>query len=196
MSDASNPRRILWERWRDPFVAAVEEHRRRGWFDSYEYADRPGMAGAYQGPCLFGPAGIVPLNELNSPSKNFNLWVGHTSFDIDQSSFDRMKVVPGVEVLKVWTRYRFWLGVAKAFEETRVKRDVLAAASPPAPPARDPLAGLKGTLASRHRYWAIVRREDGKYDVAGGDSREEVEGKVRLLGGRPLGVVTSWDGGK
>lgn len=188
------PRRIIWLKWKDPFVSALQEHKQKGWHDSYEYLERPGQVGLYQGPALFGPAGIIPLNELNSPSKNFNLWVGHTSFDLDDPTLDRMERVPGVEVLKVWTRYRFWLGVGKAFEEERVKRGVLlAAAGPPPPRPEGGLGRVCRHLAGKYPFWAVAEMPNGRLVPVGGDGREDVERAVRERAAGAKRVVTSWD---
>ncbi len=199
---AVNPVRIMWLKWHDPFAAAMKEHREKGWTDGYEYMDRPGQAGAYQGPYMFGPAGIIPLNELNSPGRTFNLWVGHTSFDLDRPTLARMAKVPGVEVLRVWTRYRFWLGVAKAFEEERVKNAVFVAARPIIPPPAATVAAVKPSvldgfrkhLAGKYRFWAVVEMPNGKLHPIGSDERATVEEQVAARKDVARQIFTSWEG--
>lgn len=196
MTGSINPRRILWEKWTDPLLAAVNEHKEKtGWQDSYAYLERPGQIGAYQGPMLIGPAGFIPLNELNVPSRNFNLWIGHTSFVLDKPTIDRMKQVPGVEVFHLWSPYRFWLGVGRAFEENEVKKAVLAAASPPAAPDSIDVAleAMKKAAASRYQHWAVFVLKDGKLAMAGGNSREEVETQVREHADQTQQVIVSWN---
>lgn len=205
--EPANPHRIIFKKWVDPFRVAMNEHKERGWSDSYKYLDNPGQVGAYQGPMLAGPIGFIPINEMNCPSKNFNLWVGHTSFELDQPTLNRMKVVPGVEVLKVWTRYRFWLGVGAAFEENEVKKAVALASKPPVEKTKlektvekivnedASLEVLKKTVAGKFQHWAIFVMENGKLDVAGGDDREKVEAKIEERSGHYKRVVTSWDKG-
>lgn len=185
------PFRIIWEKWKDPFLAAVKEE---GWHDSYE---RPGQVGVYQGPMLAGPAGLIPLNELNVPSKNFNLWVGHCSFLLDYPTFDRMKVVPGVEVIKPWTPYRFWLGIGRAFEEKTVKRLVLEAAKVPNRRAKiesdDLLRVVTRTAASQYKHWAVFLLENGKITISGSDDIAQVEAQVRERASQSKRIITSWD---
>lgn len=193
--ETAAPRRIIWDKWVDPILAAVKEHRERGWHDSYEYLDRPGQVGVYQGPFMGGPAGIIPLNELNAPSKNFNLWVGHASFHLSRPVLLRMARVPGVEILKVWTPYRFWLGVGRAFEEREVKAAVLEAACP-RPRRAAPLDGLKRQLSARHKAWAIFSLPDGRLDAVGGDGPEEVMRLVRERSESPQRLITSWGAGR
>lgn len=191
-----NPVRILWIKWQDPLTAAMKEHQEKGWTDSYEYMDRPGQVTMYQGPCIIGPAGIIPLNELNSPSRTFNLWVGHASFNIDNSAVHRMAQVAGVEVLRVWTRYRFWLGIGKAFEEESVKRSVFEASRPVVPQAKvkpTVIDGVQKHLAGKYLFWAVVQMPNGKLHPVGGDDRASVEEQVALFRDSARMVFTSWN---
>jgi hypothetical protein len=200
-----NPRRILFSKWVDPFRVAIEEHKEKGWKDTYSYLENPGQVGVYQGPMIVGPIGFIPVNELNSPSKNFNLWVGHCSFDLDEPTIKRMMEVPGVEIFRVWTRYRFWLGIGKAFEEEEVKRAVYSASALPAEQtplekAADKIVNedqgieiLKKTATAKYQFWAIFIMENGKLDVAGADNKEQVQASIEKRLGNFKRVVTSWD---
>ena len=55
---------------------------------------------------------------------NFDCWVGHTNFDITPSVFKTLNKTMGVEVLKVCSRYRFFLGVGKMFDFKEVRKEI------------------------------------------------------------------------
>jgi len=55
---------------------------------------------------------------------NFDCWVGHTNFDITPSVFKVLNKTKGVEVLKVCSRYRFFLGVGKMFDFKDVRKQI------------------------------------------------------------------------
>jgi hypothetical protein len=73
---------------------------------------------------FFTPLGPVPLNEHNDPEKIFNFWVGHTNFNINKDIKKIINKTDGVEVLNVFTRYRFRIGVGRVFAVKDVTRDI------------------------------------------------------------------------
>jgi len=66
------------------------------------------------------PMGIIPLTENTASSKIFNFWVGHTNFNITETVANIIEVTPGVETLDIFTRYRFRIGIGKAFKDSDV----------------------------------------------------------------------------
>jgi hypothetical protein len=76
------------------------------------------------GLVFFTPLGPVPLNENNDPGKIFNFWVGHTNFNISPKIKEIIRNSDGVEILNVYTRYRFRIGVGKVFSPKNVTRDI------------------------------------------------------------------------
>jgi len=54
----------------------------------------------------------------------FDCWIGHTNFDITPSVKRALNEVNGVEVLKICSRYRFFIGVGKMFEFKTVREDI------------------------------------------------------------------------
>ena len=55
-------------------------------------------------------------------SSNFDCWVGHTNFDITPSVFNAMNELEGIEILKVFSRYRFFIGVGRMFKFKNVRK--------------------------------------------------------------------------
>ena len=55
---------------------------------------------------------------------SFDCWVGHTNFDITPTVKKTISEIKGVEVLKVTSRYRFFIGVGKMFKFTNVRSDI------------------------------------------------------------------------
>jgi hypothetical protein len=55
---------------------------------------------------------------------SFDCWIGHTNFDITNSVKDILNKVSGVELLKVCSRYRFFIGVGHMFDFKNVRNDI------------------------------------------------------------------------
>ena len=57
-------------------------------------------------------------------ASNFDCWVGHTNFDITPVIFGTLNKIRGVELLKICSRYRFFIGIGKMFKFRNVRRDL------------------------------------------------------------------------
>ena len=55
---------------------------------------------------------------------NFDCWVGHTNFDITPKIKKDLDSVSGIEVLKIFSRYRFFIGVGKMFDFKNVRNNI------------------------------------------------------------------------
>ena len=73
-------------------------------------------------------APILPItNQLIediSMLSSFDCWIGHTNFDITHEIKNKLDKTPGVEVLKILSRYRFFIGVRKLFNFKNVRKDI------------------------------------------------------------------------
>jgi len=71
------------------------------------------------------PLGPYPEDSLLKPSDRWDCWIAHTNFDITTDMAEKLETeVGGVEALKVIGRYSFFIGVAKLFDITEVRKDV------------------------------------------------------------------------
>lgn len=72
--------------------------------------------------------GIIPMSEelLKEVTilSNFDCWMGHTNFDITPSIKQKLNDTPGVEVLKICSRYRFFVGVGTMFDFRDVRKNI------------------------------------------------------------------------
>jgi uncharacterized secreted protein with C-terminal beta-propeller domain len=55
---------------------------------------------------------------------NFDCWIGHTNFDITNDTKKILDATEGVEVLKIFSRYRFFIGVGKMFKFQNVRNNI------------------------------------------------------------------------
>jgi hypothetical protein len=53
---------------------------------------------------------------------NYDCWVGHTNFDITEEVRDIIDTCKGVEILKVHSRYRFFVGIGRMFDFSEVRQ--------------------------------------------------------------------------
>lgn len=151
--------------------------------------------GSLTGPCLVGPMGVVPVHEEILPGRMFNFWMGHTNFDLSPSVVDTISEVPGVETLDVFTRYRFRMGIGKAFSASDVKQAVDRAVKIEnvfEPKPAEKLASVKAMLARKYKFWAIYVMPDGHHEMAGGNSADEVMTKGKRFQESAKEVSKSW----
>lgn len=104
---------LLWEKWKDPFQPISDDD------DDMPYKDKH-----ERGRGIVTAMGVIPITEHNSPGKIFNFWVAHSNVSITPAIKNRIKKIPGIEVLKVLTRYRIQIGIGKLFDEDNVKLSV------------------------------------------------------------------------
>ncbi len=196
-------KKIVWEKWIDPFIIEDKEEEPEPYRDSYEKAER-GQQKQNLGPVLVGPMGIIPVTENNTPSKIYNFWMGHTNFNISEDVADVINKAPGVETFDIFSRYRFRIAIGKAFtsDEDPFGRSVLLHIQEKLCPKQErmvivkdpkhtPLSLLKTHLCSKYEHWAIFVLPDGTLDPKGAASKEELLAEVELRNGKT--VATSWE---
>lgn len=71
---------------------------------------------------------IVPLSESIvqevALSSSFDCWVGHTNFNITPEIKRKIEQVDGIEILKIFSRYRFFIGIGRMFNFKEVRQDI------------------------------------------------------------------------
>ena len=55
---------------------------------------------------------------------NFDCWLGHTNFNISKDVKNNLNKVNGIEVLKICSRYRFFIGVGRMFDFPKVRTEI------------------------------------------------------------------------
>jgi len=55
---------------------------------------------------------------------NFECWIGHTNFDVTPKIKDKLNKIQGVEVLKIFSRYRFFVGIGQMFDFQNIRYDI------------------------------------------------------------------------
>ena len=55
---------------------------------------------------------------------NFDCWIGHTNFDITKDIKNILNSIDGVEVMRICSRYRFFIGVGKMFDFKNVRSHI------------------------------------------------------------------------
>lgn len=71
---------------------------------------------------------IIPITdklmEDISMLSSFDCWIGYTNFDLTHSTKDILNKVPGIELLKIFSRYRFFIGIGTMFDFANVRNDI------------------------------------------------------------------------
>lgn len=139
---------IIWEKWVDPFGKNIDEAK---WTDyTNDIHDIPILhSNTHIDPeeddidelsdhdtsynktpiedpirVIASPLGLIPYNEYTASSKIFNFWLGHCNFDITPTIKDVIEKTDGVEILDIFTRYRFRIAVGKCFNDADVMSNI------------------------------------------------------------------------
>jgi hypothetical protein len=70
------------------------------------------------------PFGVFKIDHKLNPYYNYKFYVGHTNFDITHEVSDMIEQCPGVEVLRIISRYRFIIAVGNAFDQALVRKSI------------------------------------------------------------------------
>lgn len=114
---------IIWQKWQDELVDELDNVESE-FEDAEEPDDEHHHEKISKQLVMITPMGILPYNSANICMKNFNLWLGHTNFSLSSTIASLLESVDGVETLDIFTRYRFRIGVGKAFTDSVVMRDI------------------------------------------------------------------------
>lgn len=132
---------IIWQKWLDPFGEDTEIENQEN--DNIDESDTTIEDDYYDGDSDFlkeqakpkyekikmtkviaTPMGIIPIDENTASGKIFNFWIGHTNFNITKFISSVIEKTPGVECLDIFTRYRFRIAIGKAFNSSRVMKNI------------------------------------------------------------------------
>ena len=119
---------VVWEKWKDPFDEKDEwfpkaQDKKETEDDDEEYSEEE-ITFEQLPQILMANVGAMPMNRPLSIGKIFNFWTGHTSFSISGPIAARIESVEGVEILDIYTRYRFRVGIGKLFKDRDVMNDI------------------------------------------------------------------------
>jgi len=125
-NDSFNNPLIVWEKWVDPFGEDMDEAQWQDYDDDEgEIADQQEvMKNKKSIKVISSPMGLIPYNEHTSSAKIFNFWVGHTNFNITKTVANKIELCEGVEILDIFTRYRFRIAVGKCFNDSDVMNNI------------------------------------------------------------------------
>lgn len=69
---------------------------------------------------IMTPMGMIPYTDNTASNKIFNLWVGHTNFNLTSDISKIIESFDGIETLDIFTRYRFRIGIGKLFKSSDI----------------------------------------------------------------------------
>ena len=135
----SKNKKIGWQKYEDvlesqlhsPFVQEVmlqlQEQEQAIIRDLIETGDYEAMEQDYTEAVPVQSSAVQISEELIKEAavlSNFDCWIGHSNFDITESIKDKLEKTSGVEVLKIQSRYRFFIGVGRMFEFQDVRKNI------------------------------------------------------------------------
>lgn len=126
---------IIWEKWIDPFGQDDDQTKWTNYDnenynmdDDEEYEDtletKSESIHNKSIKVIQSPMGLIPYNEHTAPGKLFNFWIGHTNFDITETIMRILEKCNGVEILDIFSRYRFRIGIGKCFNDADIMKDI------------------------------------------------------------------------
>lgn len=127
-----NTKLIIWEKWVDPFGKDTGEAKWTDYEDDLKFFKTGEDEEQEEGikipeepiKVIASPLGLIPYNEHTASSKIFNFWLGHTNFNISDKVKYTIENIEGVEILDVFTRYRFRIAIGKCFNDSDVMNNI------------------------------------------------------------------------
>ena len=107
---------IVYEESEEDEESEEEESEEEEFMDSYKQSNATSSM-------PFLPISKELMDDMAMLS-NFDCWIGHTNFDITKEIKSMLNKTEGVELLKVLSRYRFFVGIGKMFDFKEVRKNI------------------------------------------------------------------------
>lgn len=126
-------KRIVWKSWNaqeDEYLGNLEEELKEL---ENELLGEAGIGDAAGAPMIFDkgsfglihtPVGVYPMESMFKPSSRWDCWVGTTNFDITKSIKNTLKLMEGIEALRILGRYTFFIGIPITFDFKNVRINI------------------------------------------------------------------------
>lgn len=147
------------------------------------------------GKMVTTPFGLFEVSEAFNPLNHFEFWIGHTNFDITPEFVNIVNSIPGVEGLKIFSRYRFIITIGKLFNFTQVRSLLELALGTLA--LSDEILNLKDELDQEDKEWYMYVYPDLKTFTlakAGEDDYEDNIKEILELTEKGTGFLLSSEG--
>jgi hypothetical protein len=175
-------KKISWLKWEDPFFPkqepfSAEDNEIQSQKDSFFEKDKDEEPDRHM-RVILGPYGTIPINENAITSKLYKMWVGHCNFDITKNIMETIEKVEGVEILRVWTRYRFWVGFGNLFDDNKVQQDIedsIIKKNKNINGKSNALNALVKVLRKKYKSWVVFSNENGELKTIGSDNIEQIK---------------------
>jgi hypothetical protein len=95
----------------------VETENAEEYEESYEDTDSSEIKNSSSSIIPISPKLMEDISMLS----NYDCWMGHTNFDITNEIKDTLDLVDGIEMLKICSRYRFFIGIGRMFDFADVR---------------------------------------------------------------------------
>lgn len=112
-------KKIIWQKWEEP---AEHDHDHDNEDEDFDMEDDEG---GKPYPVIRTEYGHFISVKIHAPLKNdLKLWVGNANFDIGHKEKDIIEDVDGVEILDIFSAYKFRVGIGLAFEDKIVHKRI------------------------------------------------------------------------
>lgn len=196
-------RYISWSRWQNPMASSNEDEyvpeKDVKEFDNdpndvFEEEQNQSLDGAT--PVILTPIGPVVIKKM--PNKVFNFWLGESTFTLSGEITEILNDVPGVEILDIFTRYKFRIAVGNNFKFQEVRQaielalDAIKEKIVSIPVVEDnnmilseetklKVQQIIQTQLAQHSLWAIYVCPNGKIDMTTSEEpTEEFTKKINM----------------
>lgn len=190
--------KITWQKWEDPLKTLISK--KVSLLDDDDDDDDSGnirFKNNNIGPVIVGSLGVIPISEDDLISNKRSFWEAHTNFDITFKTVKLIESTPGVEILRLLTRYTFIISAGKMFTDDEVKTAVEAALgvnSRAVSCGIDRVSIMKKQAAKKFKNWAIFVMPNGRIEYDGAELRKDVFDKInqykKVEGTK---IYTSWE---
>lgn len=118
---------IMEEQLSSPLIKSIVQNMMLQNMENIDEDDEESLDSELTSHSHYTPS-IIPISEqlLEEVTmlSNFDCWMAHTNFDITPKIKEQLNKIQGIEVLKVCSRYRFFIGVGKMFNFSDVRKNI------------------------------------------------------------------------